>query len=100
MVLEGTKEPAEDHLRFIVKFFRFSSPKAETQLLYLIIFWPATPESIDFFKFYILIMFSMFLWIKKKVKRSYNNLHNILRLFDVLPIFPFTSSEKMDDNYL
>ena len=31
---------------------------------------------------------------------SYNQFHNILRLFDVLPNFPFTTSETMCDNYL
>ena len=29
-----------------------------------------------------------------------NNFHNILRLFDVLPNFPFTTSEAMRDYYL
>ena len=28
-----------------------------------------------------------------------NQFHNILRLFDVLPIFSFTTSETMDDYY-
>ena len=32
--------------------------------------------------------------------RIYNHSHNILRLFDVLPNFPFTKSETMDDYYL
>ena len=31
---------------------------------------------------------------------SYNHLHNILRIFDVLPNFPFTTSEPMRDYYL
>ena len=31
---------------------------------------------------------------------NYNHSHNILRLFDVLPTFPFTSSETMRDYYL
>ena len=31
---------------------------------------------------------------------NHNQLHNILRLFDVLPNFPFTTSEKMRDYYL
>ena len=30
----------------------------------------------------------------------YNQLHNILRLLDVLPNFPFTTSETMVDYYL
>ena len=30
----------------------------------------------------------------------YNHLHNILRLFDVLPNFHFTTSETMRDYYL
>ena len=30
----------------------------------------------------------------------YNQFHNILRLFDVLPNFPFTTSEMMGDYYL
>ena len=29
-----------------------------------------------------------------------NQFHNILRLFDVLPNFPFTTSEMMGDYYL
>ena len=29
-----------------------------------------------------------------------NHFHNILRLFDVLPNFPFTTSETMGDYYL
>ena len=32
--------------------------------------------------------------------RSYNQFHNILRLFDVLPNLPFTTSETMGDYYL
>ena len=31
---------------------------------------------------------------------NYNHSHNILRLFDVLPTFLFTSSETMRDHYL
>ena len=30
----------------------------------------------------------------------HNHFHNILRLFDVLPNFPFTTSETMGDFYL
>ena len=33
-------------------------------------------------------------------ERSYNHFHNILRFFDVLPNFPFTTSEMMGDYYL
>ena len=32
--------------------------------------------------------------------QSYNDFHNILRLFGVLPNFPFTTSETMCDYYL
>ena len=32
--------------------------------------------------------------------RNYNQFHNILRLFDVLQNFPFTTSETMGDYYL
>ena len=35
-----------------------------------------------------------------KVFSTYNHFHNILRLFDVLPNFPFTTSETMGDYYL
>ena len=38
--------------------------------------------------------------IKKATLRGCNHFHNILRLFDVLPDFPFTTSETMDDYYL
>ena len=31
---------------------------------------------------------------------THNPFHNILRLFDVLPNFPFTTSETMGDYYL
>ena len=37
--------------------------------------------------------FRIFAW-------SYNPFHNILRLFDILTNFPFTSSETMGDYYL
>ena len=30
----------------------------------------------------------------------YNQFHNVLRLFDVLPSFPFTTIETMGDYYL
>ena len=30
---------------------------------------------------------------------SYNQFHNVLRLVDVLPNFPFTTSETMGDYY-
>ena len=32
--------------------------------------------------------------------KTYDQFHNILRLFDVLPIFSFTTSETMPDYYL
>ena len=32
--------------------------------------------------------------------RIYNQFHNIFRLFDVLPNFPFTTRETMRDYYL
>ena len=32
--------------------------------------------------------------------QTYNQFHNILRLFDILPIFSFTTSETMGDYYL
>ena len=31
---------------------------------------------------------------------SHNHFHNIFRVFDVLPSFPFTTSERMWENYL
>ena len=31
---------------------------------------------------------------------GYNHFHNILRLFDVSPNFPFITSENMQDYYL
>ena len=38
----------------------------------------------------------------KKAKENFadNPFHNIVRLFDVLPNFPFTTSETMRDYYL
>ena len=36
----------------------------------------------------------------KTSKEFYNYFHNILRLFDVLPNFPSTTSETMRDYYL
>ena len=35
-----------------------------------------------------------------KLPPAYNHFHNILRLFNVLPNFPFTTSETMGDYYL
>ena len=32
--------------------------------------------------------------------KTYNQFYNILRLFDVLPNFPFTTSETVGDYYL
>ena len=32
--------------------------------------------------------------------KIYNNVHNILRLFDLLPNFAFTTSETMRDYYI
>ena len=32
--------------------------------------------------------------------QTYNNFHNILRIFDALPNFPFTGGETMCDFYL
>ena len=37
---------------------------------------------------------------KKKKKTFYNHFHNILRLFDILLNFPFTTSETMGDYHL
>ena len=39
---------------------------------------------------------------KQKAKENFadNQIHNILRLFDVLPNFPSTTSETMGDYYL
>ena len=57
-------------------------------------------------------MFFCFIWKKYQVTYvvstftkklyflSYNQLHNTLRLFDILPNFPFTTSETMGDYYL
>ena len=38
--------------------------------------------------------------IKESLLVNYNQFHNILRLFDVLPNFPFTTSQTMGDYYL
>ena len=38
--------------------------------------------------------------LEKGSRMSYNQLHNILRLFDVLPNFAFPTSETMGDYYL
>ena len=37
---------------------------------------------------------------KYEMGQVYNHFHNILRLFDVLPNFPFTTSGTMRDYYL
>ena len=36
----------------------------------------------------------------RDMQSTYNHFHNILRLFDVLPNFPFTTSKTMGDYYL
>ena len=38
-------------------------------------------------------------WMRRVLDESYNQFH-ILRLFDVLPNFPFSTSETMGDYYL
>ena len=38
--------------------------------------------------------------LAKYIKKSYNQFHNILRLFDVSPNFSFTAGETMGDYYL
>ena len=38
--------------------------------------------------------------VKSVQKLNYNHFQNILRLLDVLPRFPFTTSETMGDYYL
>ena len=38
--------------------------------------------------------------VREQVTGNYNQFHNILRLFDLLPNFPSTTSEMMDDYYL
>ena len=40
---------------------------------------------------------SLFLDTAILTKRFYNQFHNILRLFDILSNFPFTTSETMGD---
>ena len=39
-------------------------------------------------------------WKLAQLYITYNHFHNILRLFDVLPNFPFPTSETMRDYYL
>ena len=41
-----------------------------------------------------------FMFYGQLEQKSYNHFQNILRLFDVLSNFPFTTSEMMDDYYL
>ena len=45
-------------------------------------------------------MISMMKVRDRDMQSTYNHFHNILRLFDVTPNFPFTTSETMDDYYL
>ena len=47
-----------------------------------------------------ILKISLSLYTILKTLLSYNQFHNILRLFDVLPNFPFTTSETMGDWYL
>ena len=56
-------------------------------------------------KKYIFIFFVIigFLIVKENIKKAtgiYNHFYNIMRLFDDLPNFPFTTSETMCDYYL
>ena len=47
------------------------------------------------------LMFSVF-FLSRKNERAYilQSVHNFLRLFNVLPNFPFTASETMGNYYL
>ena len=42
----------------------------------------------------------IYIHIYTLMKCIFNQFHNILRLFDVLPNFPFTASKTMSDYYL
>ena len=46
------------------------------------------------------IFAGLFFKFKQQHLSNYNHFHNILRLFNVLIIFPFTTSETMCDYYL
>ena len=48
----------------------------------------------------ILIKKSQMISLFRKNNKIYNHGHNIFRIFDVLPNFPFTTSEMMRDCYL
>ena len=46
------------------------------------------------------INYSLLAYVMKKKKQPCNHFHNILRLFGVLPDFPFATSETIPDDYL
>ena len=46
------------------------------------------------------VTYAVSTFTKKLYFWSYNQLRNTLRLFDILPSFPFTTSETMGDYYL
>ena len=64
---------------FFFKCLYFS--EYNIQMLFLFVFWLRNRPSI-------------------KYVHNYNHFHNILRLFNVLTSFPFTTSETMRDYYL
>ena len=47
-------------------------------------------------------MFTLWMigWMRRVLDESYNQFHNILRLFNALPNFPLDTSETMGDYYL
>ena len=50
--------------------------------------------------FVIFLVAPMQILVECETQESYNQFHKILRLYDLLPTFPFTTSETMYDNYL
>ena len=48
----------------------------------------------------VVLTFNISLHLLGRLHNSYNHFHNILRLFDVLPSFAFTTNEMMRDYYL
>ena len=72
--------PTINQVRFGDKNVRYYGPKIWNSLSFHI----KSSENLEAFK---------------NVLKSCNHFHNILRLFDVLPNFPFPTSETMGDYY-
>ena len=83
--------------QFLVTFLADLIFKLNQSGLYTTTFWTHIVFSVDFQYLYFRCLAFIRIF---SLTTIYNQFYNMLRLFDVLPNFPFTTSETMCDYYL